>query len=136
MAETEPRGGGGATVAPGGGGAVPAGPALGTLLGGLALVALGALLLLAELGVADLGALAGKLWPLVLVAVGVRRLFDPDRRGGGIWLTAAGLWLLVPSFGLFGLGFRESWPLLLVFGGLGMVIAALLGPREAGDGRP
>ena len=47
------------------------------------------------------------------------------RRGGatsGIWLMGVGVWLLLSQNGLFGLSFHNSWPLLIILGGIIMVI--------------
>jgi hypothetical protein len=41
-----------------------------------------------------------------------------ERSTGGLWLIAIGCWLLVSQTHLFGLGFRLSWPLLLIVIGL------------------
>jgi hypothetical protein len=50
------------------------------------------------------------------------------RRGGattGIWLFGVGVWMLVSQNGLFGLTFHNSWPLLIIFGGIIMVIRGI-----------
>ena len=47
------------------------------------------------------------------------------RRGGatsGIWLMGVGVWLLLSQNGLFGLSFHNSWPLLIILGGVITVI--------------
>jgi len=47
------------------------------------------------------------------------------RRGGattGIWLFGVGVWMLVSQNAMFGLTFHNSWPLLIILGGIIMVI--------------
>jgi len=47
------------------------------------------------------------------------------RRGGatsGIWLMGVGVWLLLSQTGAFGLAFHNSWPLLIILGGVITVI--------------
>lgn len=100
------------------------------LVGGLLLVVLGVVFLAEELGLADFGWAFERLWPLAIVAFGVSKLLDPARRRGGIWITAVGLWLLVGTLELWNLGIGDSWPLLLVFAGAGIVLEALLARPE------
>lgn len=101
------------------------------LVGGLLLLALGIVFLAEELGLADLGWAFERLWPLLIVALGVSKLLDPGKRRGGIWITALGLWLLVGTLELWNLDIGDSWPLLLVFAGFGIVLDALLGKPGA-----
>ncbi len=75
-----------------------------------------------------------RLWPLLLVGLGVVKLAFPrrdDGRGGGAWLILIGLLLLGDSLRV--LTFRQSWPLFLVAGG-GSIVWNGLREREARRG--
>lgn len=96
--------------------------------------------------IAGIGFLAGQLgwvlftirpqhWPLILVFLGLMRLVLPATDGrrnyrGGIWLLSIGGWGLVSEFGLFGLHYGRSWPLLIVAVGLNMVLQSFEGARQ------
>ncbi len=58
-----------------------------------------------------------RLWPVVLIAVGLTHFMGPQadiRHGAG--LIATGLWLLLVT--LTRLEFRDTWPMLMVIFGL------------------
>ena len=87
-------------------------------------------------------------WPFILIVLGAAKLFGPDRddrcghrRGrGGLWLIVVGVWGLVSESRLFGLGYGQSWPLLVIAAGGMMVWRAFDTPvaagRQAGEPRP
>jgi hypothetical protein len=113
------------------------------VVAGVVLLGLGAAMFLDTTGTVHLhfGRMIG---PLVLITMGASMTLgrsavvcdyrgsrgDHDgrphrRRGGatsGIWLIGIGVWMLVSQNGLFGLTFHNSWPLLIIFGGIIMVI--------------
>ena len=118
----------------------------GAVFGGLLLLVFGAALLLdrsLELSVST-GRLIG---PVVLILLGAALTFDraafvcsipakkpengdvavrmPGRRRsstGGLWLIGIGVWMLTAQNHFWGLTFETSWPLLLVFMGIMIVI--------------
>jgi hypothetical protein len=51
-----------------------------------------------------------------------RRAERRNRSTSGLWMIGIGCWLLVSQTHLFGLGFRTSWPLLLIVMGLLLTI--------------
>jgi len=66
-----------------------------------------------------------RLWPLILVVLGLVRLSgmgDGERRGSGLNAVIVGLWLLVNTLELFDLDWSNSWPLLLIGLGLGKLV--------------
>lgn len=63
------------------------------------------------------------IWPVLLMAFGAARLAFPGRRGRrGLFYVLAGAWWLA---GLQGwLSFEQTWPLLIIFYGAGVVFQA------------
>ncbi|HSR69996.1 MAG TPA: DUF5668 domain-containing protein [Acidobacteriota bacterium] len=108
---------------------------LAPLIGGFILIALGMGLFFDTLEIWDFGELF-RFWPLVLVGIGAGKLISPrkhDDRRGGLWLVGIGSWLLVPSLGLFGLEWENSWPLILIVIGLLIIIQSTLMDRRQGE---
>jgi hypothetical protein len=118
----------------------------GRLAAGVILIAAGVVVLLFNFGVVELDVPWGW-WPLVLVAIGAGRLVtagNHDERRAGTWMILLGGWLLVNFLHLFGLGWRNSWPLLIIAAGGMMVWKAIATPAQpvrgpaggtAGEGR-
>lgn len=101
----------------------------GAIAAGTLLLGLGLAMFLDTTGMIDIrpGRLIG---PFILIALGANKLFERRaegrvRRGrstGGVWLIGVGAWMLAAQHDLFGLTFHNSWPLLIVLGGVIMVI--------------
>lgn len=113
----------------------------GRMLFGILLLSIGALLLLNNTDIIDLGPVR-TLWPLILVVLGISTLVNARDReesgvglwryrsrrphtGGGIWLIFLGLWLLVSTNHLFGLRSRDIWPIFIIAWGASMVWRSL-----------
>ncbi|AXA91426.1 hypothetical protein [Massilia sp. YMA4] len=67
-------------------------------------------------------------WPWVLVAFGVNNMLPPTdgrRFVDGLSQVLFGAWFWVTIEGWWGLNFGNSWPLLIIVGGLGMVLQPL-----------
>lgn len=94
----------------------------GALVGGLILIGLGVLFFLDRFHVANFGHLIGTYWPLIIVMVGLPKLFYPRTMWSGVWLIALGLWLQAVSLHLYHLTFGNSWPLVLIALGAGIVL--------------
>lgn len=68
------------------------------------------------------------IWPYLLLTLGGAKLSDRrvDARGrlrlnrGGGWLMFIGAWGLLTEYRLFGVDYRNSWPLLVI--GLGALV--------------
>ena len=91
---------------------------------------LGLLLLLDQLKMVDLVDWT-RLWPLIVILVGVGQLSENKSRGdngNALLVMMVGVWLLVCSLRLFDLGYRNGWPLLVVLIG----IAHIALPRQPG----
>lgn len=94
---------------------------------GLALVALGIMLLLEFQGFFEFGEI-WQYWPLVLVILGFAKFVQASTRedqGTGIWLVLIGAWLLVSLQHYWDLYFRDTWPAVFVAIGLSMLWKAL-----------
>src|SRR5688500_2684279 len=78
--------------------------------------------LLSPLERADRAARIRRYWPVIIISVGVTKLFSRETIWGGLWLIAVGGWLQIAHLRLFGLTYRSSWPLLLIVLGAGMVL--------------
>ena len=98
------------------------------LVGGLILIALGVAFLLGQQGLFGVAGVRDW-WPLIVVAIGVGKLVGGSgrRRRGGLWLVFVGLWLLANTNHYFGLDWHNSWPIMLIGGGVMMTLGALYG---------
>jgi hypothetical protein len=105
---------------------------------GLALIAFGLAYLLQR---DDDAAVAGlwQYWPWVLVAFGLNNMLPPTdgrRFVDGLSQVLFGAWFWVVMAGWWGLTFSNSWPLLVIVAGLGMVLQPLANryfPRQSGE---
>lgn len=102
---------------------------LGRLVAGLILIGVGLLLALDRLWIVDFGDVY-RLWPLIVILVGLSRLSaGGERRQSGLVITMVGIWLLINTLGLFGLDWSDSWPLVLILIGLARILV------PCGEGR-
>jgi hypothetical protein len=92
----------------------------GALVTGLILIAVGITFL-----VGDFGDMVRMWWPMIIVLVGVPRLFSARTVWSGFWLIAIGAWLQLVRLHLFGLTFLSSGPLVLIVIGAGIALRAL-----------
>ena len=99
---------------------------------GVALIMLGALLLVDRMAVMDLDV---SYWPFFVIAFALIRLIDPPPSGrvprsrrSGMWLLFIGGWGLVNEFHVYGLDYETSWPLMVVGAGLMLVWRSFEGP--------
>jgi predicted membrane protein len=101
------------------------------LLFGLIIIAVGVLLTLDRLGLAD-GRYYLRFWPAILIVIGLMKLWHArDGMGGavgGFLFTIAGTWLLLERTELIRLSFWDLWPVLLVAFGAVLVWQALSRP--------
>lgn len=99
-----------------------------SLLFPLLLIALGILLLLNNLGLLGLPRGEGwlRLWPLLLVLLGLDSAFNRGGVAGPSFLIGLGLILLAHNFGMLQVGFWRAvtylWPLLLIAWGFDFVL--------------
>jgi len=98
------------------------------LMWGAVLLLVGTAMLLENLDLVQLGPI-WRHWPALLVALGIGKLIQADETGeyiSAFWLIFLGAWFYVSLFHFFGLGFHDSWPLLLVGLGGSMVLRSTL----------
>ena len=74
-------------------------------------------------------------WPFFAIALGVWKLVDAPPSGRvlcsrrlGVWLLFIGCWGLLNSVQTFGMDYGNSWPALVVGGGLNLVWRSFEGP--------
>lgn len=93
------------------------------LIAGLIMIAIGGILLSANLGYEVPWTLL-QCYPAVLIVLGLIGTVAPSRhlsRSGGIWLLAAGIYCAICEFNLFGLGWGSAWPLFIIAYGVEVV---------------
>ncbi|MGH8853963.1 MAG: LiaF transmembrane domain-containing protein [Telluria sp.] len=102
---------------------------------GLLLIIVGTVVLFDRLDYIDAGAF-WHYWPLLLVVVGINQTIgypSPREFGNGLWTIFIGLWLFACFEHIFGLTFRNSWPLFILAAGVKMVVQPLIARRLALD---
>src|SRR5581483_10397816 len=94
---------------------------VGSETGGVMLMLLGvAGYLLEPLGVV-------RLLTLCVVYLGARDLFAPaDGSAPSIFVLVIGVWMAISAYGIFGFGFLNSWPLLVVLIGVALIVQSLV----------
>ena len=95
------------------------------IMTGVLLIGIGVLFLLDRLGFADFDRVVHNWWPLIVIALGLRKALGRNP-WGGIWLMAIGTWLELTTLHAFGLTFNSSWPLLLIVLGAGMILRTVI----------
>jgi len=67
-------------------------------------------------------------WPVVLIAVGLSKMFDCRGAGGRVWagiMIVAGVLFLLDSLRIFHVGWHLIWPMALVGLGISMLVKSL-----------
>jgi len=93
------------------------------LIIGSVLIILGAFLILMNLDIVESIPL-WRYWPIAIAIIGLYKLVQAEtskERREGFWFFVIGLWLQASFFGLFGLGFSESWPILVIAWGISVI---------------
>ena len=94
---------------------------------GILLIVIGAALLLAQLRMFSLAPL-GHWWPVILIGLGVIRLFGGARqRWGGYWILVVGIYGAIGEWRPFGLTWGDAWPIFVIAAGVGILLRG--GPR-------
>jgi hypothetical protein len=79
--------------------------------------------------------LSVRFWPFIPLFFGVARLLVPGyskgrrrSRRSAVWLLSIAAYGFISEYGLFGLDYSTSWPLLIIVAGLNMVLKSLEAP--------
>ncbi|HKQ57406.1 MAG TPA: DUF5668 domain-containing protein [Candidatus Eisenbacteria bacterium] len=94
---------------------------------GLILMAAGVVLWLDQLDVIEMRSVF-RYWPLVMVFFGISSIIAPREKrdvGGGASMIVIGLWVLACTRDWYGLSFSNSWPVIAVAIGAGMIFGSL-----------
>jgi predicted membrane protein len=86
------------------------------LFSGLVFVTVGAVFLLGNMGILDVGRII-RFWPVILIAAGLFKIVesgeDYAQSGGIFWVVVGGLFLL-GNLGILRVAFRDLWPVVLI----------------------
>ncbi len=107
----------------------------GQLIGGVTLIAIGALFLLDRFWVLDIGWVFSRFWPSVLIFIGVMQIMNGRARSwtGPVVLIAVGAIFQAQRLRLFDWHFRNLWPVVLIAIGVAMLTDRL---RKLGSPQP
>lgn len=108
----------------------------GGIFTGIAIVAIGVFLLLAQLGFLNFHAI-WRFWPALFIIIGVGKLFEATEPAQRVWggvLVLIGALLLLHYFGNFKYGIDQLWPLFVIGGGLSLLFQSYW--RGTGTGTP
>ena len=103
---------------------------------GMVLVVLGGIFLLMNFGMWHYGSVR-EWWPAIFFVIAFGQLLAPTPRrvGSAVFMTALGLWFFGCMHEWHGMTYVNSWPVLLVAGGLDMVLSGVLAHLTRRDER-
>jgi predicted membrane protein len=107
----------------------------GQLLVSLIIVAVGVVLLLDNFGLVESGRIL-RLWPAILVLIGLKNIFETrDRNGavGGALMAGIGGLMLLNTLNIIDFRLRDLWPLFLIVFGFQMLMRSISGPAKPSD---
>jgi len=97
---------------------------------GVVVMVIGLILLGRQL---HLGLDIGRMWPLILIVLGVSKFLTVDADGhrqNGAWLLLVGGLFLLNNYRILGLG--DSWPVFIIAGGLALIFGRDRERRSSG----
>ncbi len=109
----------------------------GAMIAGLIIIAVGAVLLLNQLGIFPHGIVV-HFWPVALIVVGLIKIFNGKERGewlAGGCLIVGGVLLQTNSLGITHITLSQAWPMFIIVVGL-MVVAHSLSGKACGGPAP
>lgn len=87
------------------------------------LILYGTMLLLNNFDVIEIGSI-WRSWPLIVIAIGIYRLVRAEsieKIGSGVWWIFLGAWLHISFNHIWGLSFRDTWPMIIVAWGISIL---------------
>jgi hypothetical protein len=99
-----------------------------TMVWGWFLIGIGLLFLLDRFDVLHLPNI-GLMWPLTFVVIAALQIAE-GRPGSALMFILMGAWFQACTLEWYGLTYRNSWPLLLIVAGVGIVVRAFTGEDE------
>jgi predicted membrane protein len=111
----------------------------GRIFWGLALILVGALVLLKRFDIWDLGYLLSTWWPAILILIGISLLIGNRfrRPGAGLLLIIIGAMFLLWELGYLEVDvWRKVWPAALIVIGLWIIFRPVIRPRSSGTVPP
>lgn len=105
----------------------------GSLVIGIIMIVLGSIFLIDRFTSVEFGDVIRTWWPMFVVGTGIAQLIARDSVWNGLWLIAVGAWLQAVQFAWFDLTYRNSWPLLLIVLGAGMVVRSFFEGAGRGE---
>lgn len=99
---------------------------------GVLIIVVGVLFTLENLGYIEAGAYL-RFWPVVLMAVGLMKLWSGGRSASlhGLLFFFAGVWLLLQAMSIVTISLWNLWPVLLIVAGASLVWRGISGPAWA-----
>jgi hypothetical protein len=94
----------------------------GKLLAGVMMIGFGVLFLLDRFHFADFGDFISHFWPVLIIAIGISKLVRRNTMWAGLWLMTVGTWLQLVTLRISGMTYGNSWPLLLIALGAGIIL--------------
>ena len=89
-------------------------------ISGLILIAIGTLFLLDHMNIIHIGSL-WKFWPMILIIVGISKVFAEGNRVGGVLILLIGAYFQLNNLDLIHLAWDTFWPVLLIIAGILMI---------------
>lgn len=102
------------------------------ILFGLLFIAVGITLFLDRFDILHVGPV-WRYWPFLLVLFGINKMvpFSHTRKiMKGVWLVFLGFWLYVSIEHVWGLEFRDTWPMLIIAWGVSLAVRSFLKGQE------
>jgi predicted membrane protein len=104
------------------------------IFSGLILIVIGILFLLDHMDVIHIGNL-WKFWPLILIVVGISKLFSQHNRLAGVVMILIGGYFQLTHLDLIHISWNTFWPLILIVVGVVMIFSRFdFGPRRITSG--
>jgi hypothetical protein len=90
---------------------------------GIFLLIIGIILLLDNFDLLHVGSI-WRYWPAIIIAIGLGKLLDAQlvrEYQKACWMLFLGSWLFISELHVFGMSYGNSWPILLIGIGVGML---------------